>query len=66
MDKLVAGSARPVPFVRGGSGGMVRVRVRGGVEIEGEGEAGSSFGAVCLSVTQRQDETDTGNETELN
>lgn len=24
-------------------------------EIEGEGEAGSSFGAVCLSVTQRQD-----------
>lgn len=36
------------------------------MEIEGEGEAGSSFGAVCLSVTQRQDETDTGNETELN
>lgn len=59
MDKLVAGSARPVPFVRRGEadafplgGGWLVVVAR---EIEGEGEAGSSFGAVCLSVTQRQD-----------
>lgn len=62
----MAGSARPVPFVRGGSGREGEGEKEIKWEVKREGEAGSSFRAVCLSVTQRQDETDTGNETELN
>lgn len=51
----MAGSARPVPFVRGGSGREGEGEKEIKWEVKREGEAGSSFRAVCLSVTQRQD-----------